>query len=410
MKISQKVQMSQQLVLTPALKQAIALLALPYPELCAQVAQECADNPFLELPQPQSVFCGDSLSQLADTARPTMASYLEQSLWESSLSQRTKHCIAALIEHIDEYGFLGRSHRDALSQKAQKQYVLWAQQLEPLGLGAANIYEGLRWQLERQLHSPAQYHLLTFLGAIERAEMSLHDKESFFASLENAHSGISQQVDKIFQSLEVYPARAFQILEPNIPQAELLLVGEPGHYTVQLNEELIPQMRLQPSTGKEMDLLYQQAKTFKKMVATRYHSLLKVARFLVAKQQDFFHIGDAALQPLQLKDVALSLGLHESTISRVVQAKYLWGAQGFIPLKKLFVRKVAHGDHGSVSTSHVHSFLQGLMSHEDPYAPFSDQQLQHILRCQGYVLARRTIAKYREKLGFPCSRSRRLKS
>lgn len=410
MRILPQLQCRTQLALTPSLKQAISLLALPYRDFVEHIERECAENHLMELRRCAPSADYDFLTQVADSHRLTMASYLEESVLGSSLEPSVKSIFLGLIELIDEYGFLAISHRHNLSPSLQNEYIRWASQLEPTGLGASDLCESLLWQLDKEPYSPAQASLRDFLEKVRQQELSWHDKPSFFSALEKLHPNIIKQVDKLFQKLELYPARLFEADSCEDLQAELLLVQNNGRYQVQLNEELVCYIDLSPAKSKEDEALYQQGQTFKKMVKTRYQTLLDVACFLVAAQQDFFNQGRSGLKPMQLKDIAQALSLHESTISRVAQSKYIWSDAGFVPLKVLFARKLNHDDYGTVSSSHVQACLKSLLSYEDKAHPFSDQQLQDILHKQGYQLARRTIAKYRERLGFQNSRQRRLRT
>lgn len=410
MRILPQLQCRTQLALTPSLKQAISLLALPYRDFVEHIERECADNHLIELRRATPSADNDFLAQVADSHQLTMASYLEESVLGSSLEPAVKNIFLSLIEMIDEYGFLPIAYRQSLSPQLQKQYIQWASQLEPTGLGASDLYESLLWQLEKEPHSPEQVSLRDFLEKVRQQELSWHDKPSFFSALEKTYPNIIKQVDKLFQKLELYPARRFESQVSQDLQAELLLVEYQGAYQVELNEELVCYIDLSPPKSKEEEPLYQQGQSFRKMVKTRYQTLLDVARFLVSAQQDFFRQGRCALKPMQLKDIASALSLHESTISRVAQSKYIWTDAGFVPLKVLFARKLNHDDYGAVSSSHVQACLKSLLHYEDKTCPFSDQQLQDILHKQGYQLARRTIAKYRERLGFQNSRQRRLRT
>lgn len=406
MKISVQLQNRPQLTMTPTLTQAIGILALSYSELCEHIAQECAENPALECVFPQSASAVDGVcAQLADTYQPTMASYLEQSLDDPTMSPQTKSFLATLIEHIDERGFLPQQYRQALSVIQEKEYLQWVKNLEPVGIGAQDVYECLLWQIEQLPITPASGFLARFMQAVVQGECQLKDKQQFLMS----EPEIESAVDALFATLELTPARFFSPVEVMVPSAEILLVMIDGSYDVQLNQAILPQVRVTMPRSLNPSA-HQKAKSFQKMLQTRYQTLLQVSRYLVKQQQDFFHFGKTALRPLQLSDVAQALDLHESTISRIAQEKFLWTPQGFVPLKTLFARKVRHQDYGTVSMSHVQSCLAELIHHEDPAAPFSDQQLQYILSHQGYCLARRTIAKYREKMGFLSSRGRRLKS
>jgi RNA polymerase sigma-54 factor len=264
------------------------------------------------------------------------------------------------------------------------------------------------WQLEKQPPTIAQQKLIDFFQAVRKDKEFLYYKIDFFNTLEKQYPGIEQQAQRLFQQLELSPAAAFQSLPDVSIVAELLLKKNNGQFYVCLNEEALYDIDITLPEKKDQQHFYQSAQSLKKMVATRYKTLLDVARFLVQAQQEFFTAGPKALKPLQLSDIATALALHESTISRIVQSKYLWAETHFIPLKSLLSRKLKHQDLGAVSTVHVRDCLEKLLRYENPREPLSDQQLQYILSHQGYDLARRTIAKHREILGFKNSRHRKI--
>lgn len=411
MKNTAQLSCRSQLVLTPSLRQAISLLALSYTELLDVVYQEAAHNPLLTVNHRSGPAHFDSqLNQIADQHQYTMASYLEQTLFETSLEPRVKNIFSQLITGIDEFGFLPLRYRQQLSPDLQQQYLNWAHQLEPLGLGAADLCESLVWQLRKLPFSQPQQALLEFIMLVKKNQLTWHEKKDFFKKFQKNDPDMMTKVDKIFQNLQLYPARAFMCQTfPDI-QAELILVQENGVFKAQLNDELLCHIDLLPPSNKKQEVWYLQGQGFKKMLATRYQTLLKVAQFLVESQQDFFKYdhNPAALKPLQLRELGTALALHESTISRIAQSKYLWTPQGFVPLKLLFARKIYHQEYGAVSSNHVQHCLHSLLAHEDKNDPLSDRQLQEILEKQGYQLARRTIAKYREALGIPNSRKRKI--
>jgi len=140
----------------------------------------------------------------------------------------------------------------------------------------------------------------------------------------------------------------------------------------------------------------------------RRENLYKITEFLVNYQSEFVRKGKEYLKPLILKDVAEVVGLHESTVSRIVSSKYVQLPTGLVPLKSFFSTKLTSSS-GDISTERVKYMIAELIEKEDKRKPLSDQKIADILRSKGINVARRTVTKYREQLNIPDSRNRRIK-
>ena len=151
----------------------------------------------------------------------------------------------------------------------------------------------------------------------------------------------------------------------------------------------------------------QEARWFIKSLASRSETLLKVARCIVDRQRGFFDYGDEAMKALVLHDVAETVGMHESTISRVTTKKYMHTPRGIFELKYFFSSHVSTNDGGECSATAIRALLKKLVAAEKPAKPLSDSKLANILSDQGINVARRTVAKYREALNIPPSNERK---
>jgi RNA polymerase sigma-54 factor len=155
------------------------------------------------------------------------------------------------------------------------------------------------------------------------------------------------------------------------------------------------------SAGGQMSNQLQEARWLIKNVQQRFETILRVAQAIVDRQRHFFDHGEVAMRPLVLREIAETLGLHESTVSRVTTQKFMATPRGILELKYFFGSHVATDTGGACSATAIRALLKQLVGAEDCKRPLSDSKIAHILSEQGIVVARRTIAKYRESLHIP---------
>jgi RNA polymerase sigma-54 factor len=454
----------QSLTLTPQLVQSIKLLQLSHAELAAYVEAELERNPLLQeadktsdAPQPNladflrakercaqaggrlipgpppsrgeggvtsSQGSASSHSELKPDLEATLAGaqslagYLEAQLdlarTDASLREIGRH----LIHSLDEAGYLSEglelvAERLGVSLAQTEVALRLIQTFEPSGVGARNLRECLEIQLrERDRLDPAMQALLARLDLVARQD---------FAALQKI-CGVDREdlIDMLaeIRRLEPKPGLAFtsapvDVLVPDVlvrPSAE-------GSFTVELNPDTLPCILLNRSYYTEIakavrktedksflsDCL-QTASWLTRSLDQRARTILTVATEIVRQQEGFFRNGIAALRPMTLKSVAEAIGMHESTISRVVANKAL-GAKGITyPMKFFFNAATGEGEHAARAVRHR---IRQLIEAETPDAVLSDEALAQVLRGEGIDVARRTIAKYREALRIPSSAERR---
>jgi RNA polymerase sigma-54 factor len=151
----------------------------------------------------------------------------------------------------------------------------------------------------------------------------------------------------------------------------------------------------------------QEARWFLKSLQSRHETLLKVARCIVERQRGFLEHGEEAMQPLILRDVAETVGMHESTISRVTTQKYMLTPRGVFEFKYFFSSHVSTSDGGAASATAIRALIRKLIGEENVSKPLSDSKLAKLLDAQGIQVARRTVAKYRESMSIPPSNERK---
>lgn len=472
-----ELRLSQKLILTPQLQQAIKLLQLPHLELSQFLTQELTENPFLE--ETYEEISIDELSpdekdsmELEDadedtgaplekllnftnndyfeerssdgrdmgyfnpgtvtppsfeqftSKRPDLADHL---LWQLRLSpapEEIKMVGELVIGNINENGYLMSTLeeiRDAAKtdmETAEKALDL-IQSFDPPGIGARDIKECLLLQLKMlNLNNTLVENII--LNNMEELEKRKYDviAQRYNLSLDEVMVAV-----KIIEGLEPKPGRTFSDVSTNYITPDVYLIKTEDGYQIVLNDEGLPRLKVSNYYRK----LMQQENAFPKedkqflvekmrsavgllkSLDQRNRTIYRVTETLLDLQQDFFSKGVAYLKPLTLRDVASTLNLHESTVSRVTSNKYLSCENGVFCFRYLF-SSALHSGIGSVSSTSVKNSIKKIVSEEEQRKPLSDQEISGILKKSGVVIARRTVAKYREELGIPSQIQRRKKS
>jgi RNA polymerase sigma-54 factor len=223
----------------------------------------------------------------------------------------------------------------------------------------------------------------------------------------------------LIRTLNPRPGSLVAELRPEYVVPDVLVHKRSTGWTVELNPETTPKLRVNPSylklirradDGADNSCLkshLQEARWFIKSLASRNDTVLRVAAKIVELQEGFFEYGEEAMKPLVLRDVADSLELHESTVSRVTTQKYMHTPRGTFEFKYFFSSHVNTASGGECSSTAIRAFIKKLVAAETPTKPLSDNKIAGILTDQGINVARRTVAKYREAMGIPPSNERK---
>lgn len=458
------IRQGQSLVMTPQLQQAIKLLQMSNIDLNEFVASETENNPFLETDE--SSVSSSSLEQSTpddttekrdnglensyDSYEPHTSSYDasapthslaetvpdKPSLREHILRQihidfgepAERMIAVALVEFIDEAGYLPADLELVRTQMGVMPALFNAiierlQKLEPAGIFARSLRECLAIQLrDKNRLDPAMEALLDNLELLAKRERTALLKKCGVDA-----EDLTEMVAEI-RALDPKPALAFSgdAAPPITP--DVMLVPLPnGGWHVELNNETLPRVlvneefytKVIKGAREEEDKSYlserfQQANWLVKALHQRATTILKVATEIVKMQDKFFLHGVQHLKPLILKDIADIIEMHESTVSRVTQNKYMATPRGLFELKYFFSGSLqSTGGTESISTVAVRERIKELVAMEtDAKSVLSDDKLTAKLKSEGIDIARRTVAKYRESLGIPSSaqRKREIKS
>lgn len=292
------------------------------------------------------------------------------------------------------------------------------QQFEPTGVGARSIQESLLIQLANMVQTP---YVVTAKQLISENFdwLTLHDHKRI-KKMYGLDDDELNALLRLIQALNPRPGREFSPADSEVIIPDLRLKRAKSGWVVELNADAFPRLSVNAAyvdlasklnnseQSKKIREQVIEAKGLIKSIHSRGETLLKVATFIVEKQHGFFEIGELAMQPLVLRDVAEHLDLHESTISRATNQKYMQTPRGTLELKYFFSSGVSQYGSADQSAISIKAHIRALIDKEDPNKPLSDSKLMELLdNDQEISVARRTIAKYREALGIPSSSERK---
>ena len=464
MKPSLQLKLSQHLALTPQLQQSIRLLQLSTLELEQELEKYLQENPLLEreeeeyAPQQTSVsdaesadtekFEPDAVTPTASSAddeswlgeessyssspgsfddddndyqdvQAATTSLREHLSWQlglMSIPARDQTLVQCLIDALDDDGYLTQSLED-LAETLPPELEIELEELQialnhlqcfdPTGVGARNAQECLALQLEVLPADDSQ-----ILGLkIVRQHLDLLAARDFvkLKKLCECDDDQLREAQFLIRSLNPRPGAKYAALEARYITPDVVVRKIRGLWTVNINSDAFPRLRINSlyaqiltrQRGSGLAGQLQEARWLIKNVQQRFDTILRVAQSIVDRQRQFFDHGEVAMRPLVLREIADLLGLHESTISRVTTQKFMATPRGIFELKYFFGSHVATEAGGACSATAIRALIKQLIGAEDQKKPLSDSQLSEILGQQGIVVARRTIAKYREALSIP---------
>jgi len=457
--------LGQQLVMTPQLRQAIRLLQLSAVELEAELATAIESNPLLDWTDPSAVNEDEPRSPPsteegaeAPTAEPewtmddgetwyervgpsdhgdedspaaeqvaeaeTLHDHLLWQLHLSPLSQRDRSIGVALIEAIDDDGYLRESLAaivESLAMGASEEEVATVlhqvQRFDPVGSGARSLSECLSLQLNT-LSDDTPGKALALVIAGEPLERLPRIGAAGLASELKRDIAEVETAVQLLRSLDPRPgAQMGAISTDTYVTPDVVIWRQNGLWRVALSEAMRPRISIHRGYesmirhANASDASYlrghlQEARWLLKSLEARGDTLLKVARCLLKQQAGFLEFGDSALRPLTLREVATEVGLHESTVSRAIARKYARTPRGTMPLRAFFASGIDTGSGGEASSTAIQAMIRRLIEAENPRKPLSDARLAETLKATGVPVARRTVAKYREAMSIPSSQER----
>lgn len=292
------------------------------------------------------------------------------------------------------------------------------QTLDPTGVGARNLSECLLLQLRQFAPETPWLDLARQICRDHLDQLGAREFSTLLRRLRVTPEQL-QQVVSLIQSLQPRPGALYTDTPVEYVVPDVFVRKHNGVWRVELNPDAVPQLRVNPqyagmirradssAANSSMKSHLQEARWFIKSLLSRSETLHRVASEIVRQQRDFLEHGDEAMKPLVLHDIAEVLELHESTISRVTTRKYMHTPRGIYELKYFFSSHVATDVGGEASSTAIRAVIRKIIAAERPNKPLSDSKIASILTDQGIIVARRTIAKYREAMAIPPSNERK---
>jgi RNA polymerase sigma-54 factor len=457
MKPSLQLKLSQQLTMTPQLQQAIRLLQMPLLELNTQLQQALAENVMLESEEPEDLPPNPENSPVVsataeesqvwhdisgtggrgdvwsdDSRRPELADRSDESLREHLLWQLEMEHFSpreiiighSIVDYINDDGYLteslenihGSLQADAnFSLEETAQTLEKIQTLDPVGVGARNLSECIGIQI-RQLDDTVQGRDTAL--KISESHLDLVAEKQY--SMLRRRLGVSEEdLDialALVRSCHPRPGSAIQGASPEYIIPDVYVRKQDKKWVVEVNGSISPKLRVNQTyaellrgNGQHADLRtqLQEAKWLVRSLEIRHDTLMKVALCIIERQIAFLENGEESMKPMILRDVAESVDMHESTISRVTANKYMHTPRGIFEFRYFFSSQLAASDGSEQSSTAIRAKIRRLIGQENPKKPLSDSKIMELLAGEGIKIARRTVAKYRESMKIAPSSERR---
>jgi len=370
----------------------------------------------------------DNDFQFQEVDTPTLREHLIQQVRLMPLTLHDQRLAIYLIDAINEDGYLEQSLEELLKllpeqfeiELLELQTALkHVQHLDPAGVAARNLAECLSLQLDI-LHPQHRYYAQAKLLVEKHLALLAGRENSKLCKLLHLSEIELKQVHQLIKQLNPRPGSAFtQLSAGHYIQHEVVVKKVKGEWQASLNEDAVPKLRINQiyadilkrnssHNAQYLSKQMQEAKWMIKNIQQRFSTILRVSQAIVNQQKMFFEHGEIAMRPLVLREIADELGLHESTVSRVTSKKYMLTSRGIYELKYFFGSHVSTQNGGACSATAIRALIKQMIAEENPRKPLSDHQLSEILGKQGIMVARRTIAKYREGMNIQAASQRKV--
>ena len=368
---------------------------------------------------------GPQLGWVAD--RHDLRDYLRQQLLASQCSARELEVAGIIIDSLDDDGYLrdelnaealGLDLDEAPSAEEFASGLKLIRSFDPPGVGARTLVECLQLQLAVMA---ADTPGLALAQRILGEHLDVLARRDFYALRRRLQCDeeTMRTALALIRSTDPDPASRFSGKTPDYVIPDVIVQKRGERFVATINPAVCGNLRLNDgyislfrscrrSQHPLMSQQLQEARWFVRNVVQRHETILRVASYIVEQQQEFFRVGDIALRPMVLREVAGELGLHESTISRATGNKYLASPRGCFEFKHFFSRELQRKQGASCSAASVRTLIQGLISTEQRDTPLSDVDIAAELQSQGITIARRTVTKYRRMMKLPPAEFRKV--
>lgn len=371
-------------------------------------------------------YIDDELPIYQGETTQTLQDYLMWQVELTPFSDTDRAIATSIVDAVDDTGYLTVPLEDILESMGDEEIDIdeveavlkRIQWFDPVGVAAKDLRDCLLIQL-------SQFDKTT--PWLEEARLIISDHLDLLANhdfrtlmrVTRLKEDVLKEAVNLIQSLDPRPGQSIQTGEPEYVIPDVLVRKHNGHWTVELNSDSIPRLQINQhyasmcnNARNDGDSQFirsnlQDAKWLIKSLESRNDTLLRVSRCIVEQQQAFFEQGEEYMKPMVLADIAQAVEMHESTISRVTTQKYLHSPRGIFELKYFFSSHVNTEGGDEASSTAIRALVKKLIAAENPAKPLSDSKLTSLLSEQGIMVARRTVAKYRESLSIPPSNQRK---
>ncbi|MBN3082325.1 RNA polymerase factor sigma-54 [Pectobacterium polaris] len=356
----------------------------------------------------------------------TLQDYL---MWQVELTpfSDTDAAIAtSIVDAVDNTGYLTVPLQDILDSIGDDDVTLEeveavlkrVQRFDPVGVAARDLRDCLLVQLSQFADDTPRLTEARLIVSDHLDLLANHDFRSLIR-ITRLKEDVLKEALALIQSLDPRPGQSINTGESEYVIPDVLVRKVQGIWAVELNTDSVPRLQINQqyaalgnsarndSDGQFIRSNLQEARWLIKSLESRNDTLLKVTRCIVEQQQDFFEQGEEFMKPMVLADIAQAVDMHESTISRVTTQKFLHSPRGIFELKYFFSSHVNTDSGGEASSTAIRALVKKLIAAENPVKPLSDSKLTALLSDQGIIVARRTVAKYRESLSIPPSNQRK---
>ncbi|WP_237086858.1 RNA polymerase factor sigma-54 [Paenibacillus ihbetae] len=415
---------STKLAITPELKQSIHILTMSAEELIRYLQEQEAENPVLELDfrRGYDMYGGRSRGAIdngrepdplrnARQAQDTLESNLKSQLRLLSLPKEVYRIAVFMAGNLSDDGYLDLPvieirRKLGVSEELLRTALEALQSLEPAGVGCRDLRECLLLQIVRDPAAPPFAYEITDRFLPELA----------YGKLEKAAAALNIPVEKArlaadyIRGLNPRPGLAFAALETQYIVPDVIVESHEDGFTVSMHPVNLPRLSIN-SSAREWVMLrgsaeassylnscVRSARWLVRSVEKRNRTLMRVVIAIMEEQRRFLAEGIRGIAPMKMNTISAKLNVHESTISRAVQGKFVLTPHGVLPLKYFFSAGLSTMGGNGISSRSVKARIKELIDEEDKHRPYSDQHIADVLGAEGIRLSRRTVAKYREQM------------
>lgn len=420
-----------QLVITNKMEQQLSLLHMPMVELESFLMDQALENPLIDMESfdknHRTLKKGqhdknDELDWLNNIEQPrNLYDYLLEQLGFLKLNPKEHDVMEYLIFLVDENGYFRGdleevSKHFTLPVDLVEQALYRLQTFEPIGVGARTLKECILLQIKEI----SNHNELAELVVSHYFELLVDKKWREISNIIGVDILEIQTVFDLLKNLNPKPASSYQNVYPQLIKPELVISEDKHGFIVKINNELYPKLSFDSYYNKRIDQFtdhdqskyltekYEHFNWLQKSIEKRKTTLVSVMQAIIEKQNDFFQKDTSHLKPLTIKELAASVGLHESTVSRAVNGKYVQTPHGLFELKHFFTSSMITNGNDEISSEVVKELIVEIVRNENKRKPLSDQKIVELLFTNDRLtLSRRTVTKYREQLGIPSSTKRK---